>query len=174
MASTLLWTFFHLWLNILAEITCFGDRLFYTHWWNAKRLDQYWRCWNIPVHNWLLRHVYFPVLGTGVGKTLAGLIVFVISAALHELIASGALRELRVWIFMGMLLQLPAIMLTSYLDKKIFKGSELGNVLFWFFFCIGPTNDFNAVLRGLGFVGLTALRFACALKGRWIFSIHIC
>ena len=127
---------FHLWLNILAELTCFGDRLFYTHWWNAKRLDQYWRCWNIPVHNWLLRHVYFPVLGTGVGKTLAGLIVFVISAALHELIASGALQELRVWIFMGMLLQLPAIMLTSYLDKKIFKGSELGNVLFWFFFCI--------------------------------------
>ena len=77
--------------------------------------------------------MYFPVLGTGIGKTLAGLIVFVISAALHELIASGALRELRVWIFMGMLLQLPAIMLTSYLDKKIFKGSELGNVLFWFF-----------------------------------------
>ena len=78
----------------------------------------------------------FSVLGTGIGKTLAGLIVFVISAALHELIASGALQELRVWIFMGMLLQLPAIMLTSYLDKKIFKGSELGNVLFWFFFCI--------------------------------------
>ena len=127
---------FHLWLNILAEITCFGDRLFYTHWWNAKRLDQYWRCWNIPVHNWLLRHVYFPVLGAGVGKTMAGLIVFIISAALHELIASGALNQLRVWIFMGMLFQLPAIMITSYLDKKIFKGSELGNVLFWFFFCI--------------------------------------
>ena len=113
---------FHLWLNILAEITCFGDRLFYTHWWNAKRLDQYWRCWNIPVHNWLLRHVYFPVLGAGVGKTMAGLIVFIISAALHELIASGALNQLRVWIFMGMLFQLPAIMITSYLDKKIFKG----------------------------------------------------
>ena len=111
---------FHLWLNILAEITCFGDRLFYTHWWNAKRLDQYWRCWNIPVHNWLLRHVYFPVLGAGVGKTMAGLIVFIISAALHELIASGALNQLRVWIFMGMLFQLPAIMITSYLDKKIY------------------------------------------------------
>ena len=85
------------------------------------------------VHSWLPS--YFPVLGTGVGKTLAGLIVFVISAALHELIASGALQELRVWIFMGMLLQLQQLC-SSYLDKKIFKGSELGNVLFWFFFCI--------------------------------------
>ena len=27
---------FHLWLNILAEITYFGDRLFYKAWWNAS------------------------------------------------------------------------------------------------------------------------------------------
>ena len=34
---------FHLWLNILAEVTYFGDRLFYKAWWNATRLDIYWR-----------------------------------------------------------------------------------------------------------------------------------
>jgi diacylglycerol O-acyltransferase-1 len=28
--------FFHLWLNILAELLCFGDREFYKDWWNAK------------------------------------------------------------------------------------------------------------------------------------------
>ena len=34
---------FHVWLNIVAEITYFGDRLFYKSWWNATRLDVYWR-----------------------------------------------------------------------------------------------------------------------------------
>jgi len=34
--------FFHLWLNFLAEITRFGDRLFYKEWWNARTIDEYW------------------------------------------------------------------------------------------------------------------------------------
>uniref|UniRef100_A0A452Y6L1 O-acyltransferase n=2 Tax=Aegilops tauschii subsp. strangulata TaxID=200361 RepID=A0A452Y6L1_AEGTS len=32
--------FFHLWLNILAEILRFGDREFYKDWWNAKTIDE--------------------------------------------------------------------------------------------------------------------------------------
>uniref|UniRef100_A0A452Y6I7 O-acyltransferase n=7 Tax=Aegilops tauschii subsp. strangulata TaxID=200361 RepID=A0A452Y6I7_AEGTS len=39
--------FFHLWLNILAEILRFGDREFYKDWWNAKTIDEYWRKWNM-------------------------------------------------------------------------------------------------------------------------------
>ncbi len=127
---------FHLWLNILAECLHFGDRLFYTHWWNATRLDEYWRCWNIPVHNWLLRHLYNPCLNAGLSKGGAGLVVFVVSALLHELIASGAVQAPRIWAFAGMMAQAPAIMITSYLDKHILKGSQLGNVFFWLFFCI--------------------------------------
>ena len=34
---------FHLWLNILAEVCCFGDRRFYLDWWNATRLEDYWK-----------------------------------------------------------------------------------------------------------------------------------
>lgn len=34
--------FFHLWLNLLAEITRFGDRMFYKEWWNARTIDEYW------------------------------------------------------------------------------------------------------------------------------------
>jgi diacylglycerol O-acyltransferase-1 len=34
--------FFHLWLNLLAELTRFGDRLFYKEWWNARTIDEYW------------------------------------------------------------------------------------------------------------------------------------
>jgi diacylglycerol O-acyltransferase-1 len=45
--STYVWLlgfyfYFHLWLNLLAEITRFGDRTFYKDWWNAKTIDRYW------------------------------------------------------------------------------------------------------------------------------------
>ncbi|CAM8917278.1 unnamed protein product [Rhodiola kirilowii] len=39
--------FFHLWLNILAELLRFGDREFYKDWWNAKTVEEYWRMWNM-------------------------------------------------------------------------------------------------------------------------------
>ncbi|KAF9680442.1 hypothetical protein SADUNF_Sadunf06G0121600 [Salix dunnii] len=32
--------FFHLWLNILAELLCFGDREFYKDWWNARNVEE--------------------------------------------------------------------------------------------------------------------------------------
>ena len=43
-------SFFHLWLNILAEVLRFGDRLFYEDWWNCTSFDFFWRTWNIPTH----------------------------------------------------------------------------------------------------------------------------
>ena len=46
--------FFHLYLNIIAEILRFGDREFYRDWWNSTTIDQYWRLWNIPVHKWMV------------------------------------------------------------------------------------------------------------------------
>ena len=49
--------YFHLWLNLLAELTRFGDRLFYKDWWNARTIETYWRNWNLPVHHWCLRHL---------------------------------------------------------------------------------------------------------------------
>nr|GEU60264.1 diacylglycerol acyltransferase 1 [Tanacetum cinerariifolium] len=54
--------FFHLWLNILAELLRFGDREFYKDWWNAQTVEEYWRLWNMPVHKWIVRHLYFPCL----------------------------------------------------------------------------------------------------------------
>jgi hypothetical protein len=60
--NTYLWLlgfyfYFHLWLNLLAELTRFGDRSFYKDWWNAKTIDRYWRTWNMPVHHWITRHL---------------------------------------------------------------------------------------------------------------------
>ncbi len=33
------YSFFHLWLNILAEALRFGDRMFYREWWNAVTIE---------------------------------------------------------------------------------------------------------------------------------------
>lgn len=41
------YAFFHSWLNLLAELTQYGDRTFYKDWWNSLYLDEYWRTWNL-------------------------------------------------------------------------------------------------------------------------------
>lgn len=37
---------FHTYLNFWAELTHFADRKFYSDWWNAGDLGEYWRKWN--------------------------------------------------------------------------------------------------------------------------------
>jgi diacylglycerol O-acyltransferase-1 len=56
-ANTYLWllmfyVYFHLYLNLWAELLRFGDRVFYKDWWNSSELGSYWRLWNQPVHFW--------------------------------------------------------------------------------------------------------------------------
>lgn len=41
-------------------------------WWNATTVGEYWRLWNQPVHKWMLRHVYFPLIRHRVPKFYAG------------------------------------------------------------------------------------------------------
>lgn len=52
---------FHVYLNILAELTYFADRNFYHDWWNCRSLQEYWKNWNMPVHQWFVRHLYNPL-----------------------------------------------------------------------------------------------------------------
>lgn len=54
--------FFQFFMNILAELTYFADRQFYKEWWNCKDMGEYWRLWNLPVHNWFVRHMYNPMI----------------------------------------------------------------------------------------------------------------
>ena len=75
-------------LNIAAEITGFADRAFYLEWWNSRTLGEYWRTWNLPVHHYLTRHVYIPLLTRGCPKTLAMVCTFTISAIAHEYLIS--------------------------------------------------------------------------------------
>jgi len=99
------YSLFHLWLNILAELLRFGDREFYKDWWNASTVGEYWRLWNMPVHKWLLRHVYFPSIRLGCSKMVSMVLVFVVSAFFHELLLGVPLHMVRFWAFTGIMLQ---------------------------------------------------------------------
>ncbi len=83
----------------------FGDREFYKDWWNASTIGDYWRLWNMPVHKWLLRTVYFPALRAGVPRFWSMLLVFFVSAVGHELCLGVPLHLVRFWAFAGIMAQ---------------------------------------------------------------------
>ncbi|XP_020528851.1 diacylglycerol O-acyltransferase 1 isoform X3 [Amborella trichopoda] len=126
---------FHLWLNILAELLRFGDREFYKDWWNAKTIEEYWRMWNMPVHKWMVRHVYLPCLRNGIPKSGAIMISFLVSSLFHELCIGIPCHIFKFWAFIGIMFQVPLVILTNYLQNK-FQNAMVGNMIFWFFFCI--------------------------------------
>ena len=122
--------FFHYYLNVLAELLRFGDRKFYGDWWNASSLGFYWREWNLPVHTWLVRHVYAPARKKGMSKFVAGFLTFFVSAVAHEAVISIPCHIFALHAFFAMMAQLPLVALTS----KIKQGSVYGNIFFWFSF----------------------------------------
>lgn len=77
---------FQSFLNALAEVMKFGDREFYTDWWNSPSVGVYWRTWNKPVYQYMKRHVFSPLIGRGWSTRNASTAVFVFSAVLHELL----------------------------------------------------------------------------------------
>jgi len=132
------YAFFHVYLNLIAELLRFGDRLFYKAWWNAVTFEQYWRLWNMPVHNWIARHVFFPCLRREISKPSCGLIAFTLSAVFHELIIALPLRSLHMPLaFLAMMAQVPLVSATAWINR-LAAGSpfeQLGNYLFWVSFC---------------------------------------
>uniref|UniRef100_A0A672HZS1 Sterol O-acyltransferase 1 n=1 Tax=Salarias fasciatus TaxID=181472 RepID=A0A672HZS1_SALFA len=54
--------FLHCWLNAFAEMLCFADRMFYKDWWNSTSYANYYRTWNVVVHDWLYYYVYCDFL----------------------------------------------------------------------------------------------------------------
>lgn len=72
-------------LNALAEVMQFGDREFYSDWWNSPSVGVYWRTWNKPVYYFMRRHIYSPLVGRGWSSKMASAMVFIFSGFLHEL-----------------------------------------------------------------------------------------
>ena len=85
----------------------FGDRQFYRDWWNSTTLGYFWRSWNLPVHAWMVAHVYLPLTHRGWRKSTASLLIFFISAALHELVVSIPFWNFKLLAFGGMMAQVP-------------------------------------------------------------------
>ncbi|KAL2832871.1 MBOAT, membrane-bound O-acyltransferase family-domain-containing protein [Aspergillus cavernicola] len=124
-------------LNGLAEIMRFGDREFYTDWWNSPSFGVYWRSWNRPIYTFMKRHVYMPLITRGWNPTAAGTVVFTVSAVLHEILVGVPTHNLIGVAFMAMLFQLPLILLTAPFGKlKTPLGKSIGNSFFWVTFCV--------------------------------------
>lgn len=112
----------------------FGRSEFYQDWWNSREVSAYWRLWNMPVHYFLVRHVYFPSIRMGFKKTGATFMVFLFSAILHEVLISVPCHMIRAHSFFAMIGQIPLIVLTKNVDRR-FPGSSFGNIIFWICFC---------------------------------------
>ncbi|KNE63615.1 hypothetical protein AMAG_08716 [Allomyces macrogynus ATCC 38327] len=154
---------FHAASNLQAELTRFADREFYLDWWNCSTIGAYWRLWNQPVHTWLKRHVYIPLVAgkwlpdphhppgalpdsprgeiVGVSKQTAGLVCFFVSAVFHELLI--AVPTKLVWMvgFGAMIVQVPLMTVSEKWDKKYRQWKPdgvnmLGNLLMWVTFCL--------------------------------------
>ncbi|SOV11052.1 diacylglycerol O-acyltransferase [Plasmodium sp. gorilla clade G2] len=125
---------FHHWCNILAEITRFGDRLFYKDWWNASSFAEYWRKWNLPIYYFVCRHINKPLIYYGIHRNVSMIIVFFISAMLHEYLISIPLKlGFTGYIFFAFICQIPLVQFTNNAYFK--KHKTIGNSIFWIVFC---------------------------------------
>lgn len=108
---TMFYSFFHSYMNLWGELTMFADRRFYSDWWNAGDLSEYWRKWNFPIHSFLMRHVYFPLRRRNVYKPLGLLITFLVSAIAHEYLIVGIFRVSNMIAFTLMIINVPIMVI---------------------------------------------------------------
>jgi len=133
---TCFYLIFHSYMNTLAEILLFADRLFYQDWWNSENVGIFWRKWNNPVHQWFVRHVYKPILRIkGSTKMIASTVVFLLSAILHEYAVSIPLQMFKAYAFLGMALQVPLMEISSFAQRHM--GNKAGNIIVWMSLIIG-------------------------------------
>jgi sterol O-acyltransferase len=124
----------HSWFNMWAEILRFGDREFYTDWWNVTNFADYYRKWNIVVHDWLFAYVYQDILRFTKGKSsklFCFFAVFMISALVHELVLAISMR-----FFYPILLIMfggPGVVYTFFSRKEV----RALNVFVWSMFFVG-------------------------------------
>lgn len=115
-------------LGAFAEMTCFADRHFYSDWWNSTDWLEFSREWNIPVHHFFRRHVYLSSYPT-IGKKLAMVLTFLVSAAAHEVVMACITKKIRGYGFAAQMSQLPIIAIQQ---TKLVRGRRTANnVAFW-------------------------------------------
>lgn len=134
-------TFYFIWdafLNCVAELTRFSDRYFYGDWWNCVTFTEWSRIWNVPVHKFLLRHVFHSSMNHfKISSSAATWMTFGLSSVLHELSMYIIFLKFRPYMFLFQMTQIPA---TYFSHKPPFKDNHsLCNVLFIFAIFFGMT-----------------------------------
>ncbi|XP_078287519.1 sterol O-acyltransferase 1-like isoform X2 [Rhinoraja longicauda] len=129
------YSFLHCWLNAFAEMLRFGDRMFYKDWWNSTSFANYYRTWNVVVHDWLYNYTYTDLLWI-LGKRFrvaAMLSVFILSAVVHEYVLTLCLGY-----FYPVMFCLFAILGVFF--NFIFNDNRTSpgwNIMMWVFLFIG-------------------------------------
>ncbi|KAJ7384193.1 Sterol O-acyltransferase 1 [Desmophyllum pertusum] len=125
----------HSWLNAFAEMTRFADRMFYKDWWNAASYADYYRTWNVVVHDWLYAYIYKDIVKYVKSRQLATVSVFILSAIVHEYVLMFAFR----FFFPILLIMFGAVGLSFVFlkPKKHENVSQAWNVFMWITLIIG-------------------------------------
>lgn len=124
----------HSWLNFTSELLRFGDRMFYKDWWTSHTYDSYYRNWNVVVHDWLYEYVYRDVythIFKG-SKVAASLLVFMISALVHEQVLGFALQ-----VFFPVMFVFFGVVGVSLVFLMRSAPKTLGNIFLWFSLILG-------------------------------------
>ncbi|XP_038608585.1 sterol O-acyltransferase 2 [Tachyglossus aculeatus] len=135
MLLLIFYAFLHCWLNAFAEMLRFADRMFYRDWWNSTSFSNYYRTWNVVVHDWLYSYIYQDGLRLLRIRSRgpAMLAVFLLSALVHEYIfcfVLGFFYPVMLLLFLGF----GGVLNFTMNDRR--KG-PVWNVLMWTMLFLG-------------------------------------
>lgn len=119
----------HSWMNAFAEMLRFADRMFYQDWWNATSFPDYYRTWNVVVHDWLYAYIYKDCYEYVFKKSkiFSMLAVFTVSSFVHEYIIAFAFR----FFYPVMLVMFQGIgVFVMFITNK--EKNSIGNIFMWF------------------------------------------
>ncbi|XP_063914633.1 sterol O-acyltransferase 1-like isoform X2 [Zophobas morio] len=117
---------FHSVQNLFAEVTRFGDRLFYEDWWSQSKHSKWLTKWNLLVRDWLYCFVYRDFKHYLCdNNSLAIFVVIVLSFAMHEYVMFCFIGKfIPCFLFLAIVVVFPMF----YLN---FPKSIFFNVLLW-------------------------------------------
>ncbi|XP_066440319.1 sterol O-acyltransferase 2-like [Eleutherodactylus coqui] len=127
--------FLHCWMNAFAEMLRFADRMFYKDWWNSTSFSNYYRTWNVIIHDWLYYYLYQDLLWLLKNRCRSGvmLTVFLFSASAHEYAFTLSLGYF--YPVMFCLFAIFGVLFNFMLNDK--KTNPVWNIILWTFLFIG-------------------------------------
>lgn len=87
--------FLHSWNNLFGELLRFADRQFYSDWWTSNSFSEFYRKWNLLVHDWIKAYIYQDLKNlfkSRLFSKIAFLPAIIMSAVYHEYVLWAPLR----------------------------------------------------------------------------------